>query len=351
MARKSGLGKGLEALIPGSESPVSGGVREVPAERILPNPRQPRAHMDQDEMDELAASIREHGVIQPLIVTESDQPGQYILIAGERRLLAAQKAGLMRVPVVLREASDRELLELSLIENVQRADLSPLEAAEAYQHLAEDFKLSHDQIAAQVGKSRVSITNTLRLLNLAPEVKQALVDGRITEGHGRALLGLRDVGAQRLALETILDDGLDLTVRQTEKLVSLVNKYSAQLLNLPTAVQKALAEGRISGEHGRALLALDSASAQESAMHTILARNLDVEQTENLIRKLRGEKPPPRQKPSPPPEITDLENRLKVSLGGFPVSLKPRKQGGTIRIDYYSDEDLNTIVERILGDE
>jgi ParB family chromosome partitioning protein len=170
MAKRSGLGRGLEALIPGGERPQMGGVITLRVEQIERNPRQPRAHIDPEELRELADSIGEHGILQPLIVSQGEQPEQYVLIAGERRLLAARQAGLERVPVLIREVSDQERLELALIENVQRADLSPLEAAEAYRQLAEDFGLAHEEIARRVSKSRVSVTNTLRLLKLPEKV-------------------------------------------------------------------------------------------------------------------------------------------------------------------------------------
>ena len=148
MARKTGLGRGLDALISTDEEFVSRGVREVPVGQIMPNPSQPRLRMFEDQIEELADSIREHGVIQPLIVTMGESPDQYVLIAGERRLVAARNAGLEKVPVIIREASDRERLELALIENLQRADLGPLEAAQAFQQLVDDFNLSHEEIAA-----------------------------------------------------------------------------------------------------------------------------------------------------------------------------------------------------------
>ena len=162
-----------------------GGVTQLSTESIQRNPRQPRLHFAESELQELAASIREHGIIQPLIVSKGTD-GRFILIAGERRLQAARKAGLTSVPVVIRQASDQQLLELALIENVQRADFNPLEEAEAYRNLASEFKLSHEVIAQRVGRSRVAVTNTLRLLDASAAVKQALVDGKITEGHARA---------------------------------------------------------------------------------------------------------------------------------------------------------------------
>jgi ParB family transcriptional regulator, chromosome partitioning protein len=218
MARKGGLGKGLEALIPGdSGSPQAAPDMFVPIELILANPRQPREHMDEDNLNDLANSIREHGIIQPLIVTHEAHTGTYTLIAGERRLRAARIAGLLKVPVIVRTATDLERLELALIENVQRADLSPLETAEAYNKLAEDFSLSHEEISTKVGKSRVSVTNTLRLLKLPEAVKKALDDNEITEGHARAILGLPTQQGMLAALQTILSHGLN--VRQAEELV------------------------------------------------------------------------------------------------------------------------------------
>ncbi|MDH5507173.1 MAG: ParB/RepB/Spo0J family partition protein [Anaerolineae bacterium] len=216
MKRRPGLGKGLDALIPPSESALpASGINHAPVDKIIPNPRQPRTIFKEDELAELAASIKEHGVIQPLVVTAGALPGEYILIAGERRLQASRQANLAAVPVIIREASDQQLLELALIENVQRADLNPLEAAEAYQHLANEFGLTQDIIAERVGKSRVAITNTMGLLELSKAVKQALVDGQISEGHARALKPL-STQSQSAALQTVINQ--ELNVRQTEAL-------------------------------------------------------------------------------------------------------------------------------------
>ncbi len=218
MSKKTGLGKGLDALLPAVESHLpESGVRQIPTGQIIPNPRQPRAKFDPDELNELANSIREHGVIQPLIVTLADPAGEYTLIAGERRLMAAKLIDLEEIPAIVRGASDQELVELALVENVQRADLGPLETAEAYRQLSEDFNLSHEEIAARVGKSRVSITNTLRLLNLPDEVKRSLAAGAISEGHARTVLALPTPEAQIAALKSILK--YDLNVRQAEELV------------------------------------------------------------------------------------------------------------------------------------
>ena len=282
MAQRTGLGKGLDALIPGGkDSPsITGGVMQAAVESIARNPRQPRAQFDAGELDELAASIREHGIIQPLIVSPGKN-GAYVLIAGERRLQAAKKAGLQTVPVILRQASDRQHLELALIENVQRADLGPLEEADAYQHLVQDFGLSQEQVAERVGKSRVAVTNTLRLLGLSQRVKQALAEEQITEGHARALLGLT------------------------------------------------------------------SAKAQEAALQTVLKLFLSVRQTEGLVRKLGGEKPKAKVKSKPAADVADIERRLRASLG-TKVALKHGKKGGAVTIYYYSDEELDTLLERLL---
>jgi ParB family chromosome partitioning protein len=213
-AKKHGLGRGLDALLPVETS--SADALLVEPGKIRNNPRQPRTTVDPAELEELAASIREHGVIQPLIVSRGPDDGEYTLIAGQRRLEAAKLAGLERVPVLVRDASDQQRLELALIENLQREDLSPLETAEAYRHLHEDFGLSHEDVARRVGKSRVAVTNTLRLLKLPERVRQALGGGQISEGHARAILALPTVQAQLAAVDTVLKR--DLSVRQTEEL-------------------------------------------------------------------------------------------------------------------------------------
>ncbi|HVM70953.1 MAG TPA: ParB/RepB/Spo0J family partition protein [Anaerolineales bacterium] len=284
MPQKSGLGRGLGALIPGGDNAIAdNGIMLVPVELVLPNPRQPRNMMHPEELGELTASIREHGVLQPLIVTPGDTQGRYILIAGERRLQAARMAGLASVPVLVRQATDQQRLELAIIENVQRSDLSALEEAEAYRQLAEDFDLSHEEIAARVGKSRVAVTNTLRLLKLPDTIKNALIEGRISEGHARALL------------------------------------------------------------------ALPTPEAQSAALHTVIAQELNVRQTEELVRKLSGEKPPRKPKPAPVPEVAALEERLRASLG-TKVTLRSARKGGTVTIHYYSNEELDALLGRLLNE-
>lgn len=288
MAQRKGLGKGLDALIPGGKSSVpptstgagkSGGVQQVAVESIKRNPRQPRLHFKEDELNELAASIREHGVIQPLIVSPKND-GSFILIAGERRLQASQRAGLKTVPVVTRQANNQELLELALIENVQRADLNPMEEAEAYRQLAEDFGLTKEKVAERVGKSRVAVTNTIRLLELPDIIKHAIADGNISEGHGRALLGL--------------------STRQ----------------------------------------------AREAAFQTVVNLSLNVRQTEELVRNRSGIKPIKALKPKKNADVTDVEKRLQHSLG-TKVALKHGKNGGTVTIYYYSDEELDALLKKM----
>jgi ParB family chromosome partitioning protein len=289
MTKKTGLGRGLDALIPAGEftpespsnTPTSG-YTTLPIESILRNPRQPRSQIDPEQLAELAASIKENGILQPLIVSPAEDSNQYTLIAGERRLQAASMAGLDTVPVLVREASELQRLEFALIENVQRADLTPLEAAEAYRQLADDFNRSHEQIAQQLGKSRVAITNTLRLLKLPDDVRRALASGTITEGHARALLSLPNEQAQSAVLQTIIN------------------------------------------------------------------HELNVRKTEELVRKYLGQRPAAQPTPTPKPDVTFLEDRLRERLGTR-VNLRPSKKGGTMVIHYYSEEELDALVMRILG--
>lgn len=281
MPGKVRLGKGLDALIPPSDSALKqSDLNQVAVSLIRRNPHQPRTTFPKEQLAELAESIRAHGVIQPLIVKRG--PGeQYTLIAGERRLLASRLAGLAEVPVVFREADDQALVELALVENVQRADLSPLEAAEAYQQLHSQFRLSHDQIAERVGKSRVAVTNTIGLLQLSEPVKKALASGSISEGHGRALNGL------------------------------------------------------------------DTAAAQNAALRAVVSRDLNVRQTEELVRKLKGHKIKKAAKSNQPADIAALQAELRDALG-TKVSLAHGRKGGRLILFYYSDEELDNLVSRLL---
>jgi ParB family chromosome partitioning protein len=285
MSKRSGLGKGLDALIPaGAGAEVAGaGVLEIKINAIQPNPRQPRVDMDKERLGDLTESIRTHGVLQPLIVLPPDSEGRHALIAGERRLRAAKQAGLDVVPVIVRETSELGQLELALVENLQRSDLNPLEAADGYRQLVDDFNLSHEEIAERVGKSRTAVSNTLRLLKLSAAVREALASNVISEGHARALL------------------------------------------------------------------ALPTAQSQSAALETTLQRALNVRQTEELVRRLQGERGKKKSKKSRLAEETALEEQLQESLGTR-VTLRRGAQGGSIVIRFYSDEELNTLVERLLGE-
>jgi ParB family chromosome partitioning protein len=212
--RAFGLGRGLDALIPTVDA--GGGIAELPLSRIGRNPHQPRTVFDDAALGELAASIAVHGVLQPIVV-RGLAGGDYELVAGERRVRAAGIAGLTTIPAIVREADPARSLELALIENLQREDLNPVEAARAYRELIDRFGLTHDAVARQVGKSRVAVTNALRLLDLAPETLQAIGEGRISEGHGRALAAISVAELQRAILQIVIDRHL--SVRETEELV------------------------------------------------------------------------------------------------------------------------------------
>ena len=185
---KKGLGRGIEALIPVDPQPQDTPIVELDPAEIKADPLQPRQVFDEAKIEELAASLKEHGVIQPLIVRQVG--GTYRLVAGERRLRAAMKAGIQKVPAVVRTMDDREAMEVSLVENLQREELGPLEQAEAFQRLIDEFGLTQEEVAARVGKSRPEVANTVRLLKLEPEVKKLIAEGKLTGGHGRALVGL-----------------------------------------------------------------------------------------------------------------------------------------------------------------
>ena len=212
------LGKGLGALIPERPSPELEGKRAFHfcgIEEVQPNPFQPRKAFDNEDLQNLVASIREKGILQPLVVRRKGEG--YELIAGERRWRAAQRAGIKEVPIIIKDVPDSEILELSLIENIQRENLNPIEEAEAFKRLIEQFHLTQEEVSKRVGKERTTITNTIRLLKLPPEIKQSLADGVITMGHARAFLSLDGSDKQRLALKKVLSGSL--SVRQTESMV------------------------------------------------------------------------------------------------------------------------------------
>jgi len=214
--QKKGLGKGLSALIPGIDPPGETPNLQVEVDRIASNPSQPRRSFDEAKIDELAASVRDQGIIQPLLVRRVGEG--YELIAGERRLRAARKAGLREVPVIVREASNSETLQLALLENLQREDLNPIEEATAYQRLQEEFELSQEEIAQKVGKSRPAVANCMRLLLLPKEVQQEVTRGKLPAGQARALLGLENEALVLAAAREVITKGL--STRETERLVA-----------------------------------------------------------------------------------------------------------------------------------
>ncbi|BCK01906.1 ParB/RepB/Spo0J family partition protein [Anaerocolumna chitinilytica] len=228
---KKGLGKGLDSMIPDRSEKVQDkietmDVKDVSRETLIsineiePNKNQPRKHFDEDSIQELADSIKQHGVIQPLIVQKKDK--YYEIIAGERRWRAAKMAGLKEIPVIVKNYSSQEIVEIALIENIQREDLNPIEEALAYQNLIKEFNLKQDEVAEKVSKSRTAITNAMRLLKLDNRVQQMLIDDMITGGHARALLGIEDVELQYQAAMKVFDEKL--SVRETEKLVKKLLK-------------------------------------------------------------------------------------------------------------------------------
>ena len=298
---KFGLGKGLGALIPESEvevhlesleggvRPVStDGLRSVPLGKLVPNPNQPRKIFDEVALNELAASIRQHGIIQPVIVEESGD-GSFLIIAGERRYRAAEKAGLREVPVVVRSFSPEKKLEIALIENVQREDLNPVEEAEAYKALMEHSSLSQEEVAEKVGKSRPAVANALRLLKLPEDILAALRSGELSSGHARAILAVLGPADQATLFRRILDEGL--SVRQAEALASDLN----------------------------------AGKRPESAKKS--------------------------DKPSRPltVELKDMEQRL-IGYLGTKVQLKGDEKKGSITIEYFSMDDLERVYDLMTGD-
>lgn len=293
---RRGLGRGLSSLIPTTSvaegpagAPTPAGLRLLPLDHIGPNPRQPRQAIAPEALAELAASIKEHGLLQPIIVTAAlpSDPTPYLIIAGERRWRAARLAGLSDVPVVVKEASPQNMLELALVENIQRADLNPLEEAAAFDTLIAEFGLTQEQVAERVGKSRATVANIVRLLRLPDPVKNAVVEGHIHEGHARALLGLSDPKVMVEALDLIINRGL--SVRQTEELI--------RRLNTPAPPRPADDEDDLSAS----------------------------------------------------PETKALEGRLRDHLG-TKVNLFRTRKGGRIVIHFYSEEELADLYDKLIAE-
>ncbi len=231
MSKKFGLGKGLGALIPEDENfndvDKAKGSFLIDINLIKPNEYQPRKSFDEEKIAQLSESIKEHGVIQPIVLKKDDSG--YIIVAGERRWRAAQAAGLTEMPAIVMELSDKQVLEISLIENIQREDLNPIEESKAYRKLLDEFKLTQEELSKRVGKSRTAITNSLRLMNLDKRVQEYLIDGVISEGHGRALLGIADADLQYSTAQRVIDENL--SVRETEKLINKLNSLPIELIS------------------------------------------------------------------------------------------------------------------------
>ena len=282
MEKRPALGKGLSALIPDAPPAAASGPLEVDIDRLSPNELQPRMQFDDAKLEELARSIKDKGIIQPILVRPL-AGGAYRIIAGERRWRAAQRAGLLKVPVVVREVadgSDQQLLELALIENIQRENLNPVDEAIAYQRLADQFSLTQEQIAAAVGKDRSSVANFMRLLKLPDEVRADLAAGSITMGHARTLLSLPDAAAQR------------------------------------------------------------------HAAREVISRALSVRDTEALVKRL-SEPAVPKPAPAPPDVHTKAaEDRMRFALGAK-VKIVRRRAGGTIEIAFDNETELNRLYEHL----
>jgi len=280
--KRMALGKGLGALLPELEQTESKTLRYCGIEEIIPNRSQPRKHFDESKLQELTESIKEKGILEPLIVRRTDQG--YELIVGERRWRAAQKVGLKEVPVLVIEAEGREAFEISLIENLQREDLNPIESAEAFKRLIEEFNLSQEDLSKRIGKDRTTIANTLRLLKLPLEVRDQLLQNRITSGHARAILSLENKEKQKELCALIIKKGL--SVREAE---ALAKRWS-----------------------------------ERPKRRTPLARAADLES-----------------------QLNSLQDSLRRCLG-TKVLITQNGKRGRIEIEYYSPDDLERIVEAIL---
>jgi ParB family chromosome partitioning protein len=273
------LGKGLDALLPLEDAPASGEVL-LPLEKLRANPRQPRKHFDQEGLRELADSIREQGIIQPLIV-EDGGDGTYLIVAGERRFRAAALAGLREVPVLIRSYTEEQRMEVSLIENIQRTDLNPLEEAAAYKQLIDLTGLSQEDVALKVGKKRSTVTNALRLLKLPRDMQESLARGELTAGHARSLL------------------------------------------------------------------AMENPLQQAELFHRIIAHGLSVREAERLAAGGKRETPLPKPAQPRDPALTELEAQC-IEVLGTKVSIEGDLRRGSIRIEYYSMEDLERLYELLV---
>jgi ParB family chromosome partitioning protein len=323
VARRSGLGKGLSALIP---TEVTGdrtsALREVPIGNIKPNPRQPRINFDEETMSSLAASIKELGVLQPVLVRRigGEASDEFELIAGERRWRASRRAGLHTIPVLIQTSDDTHSLEQALVENLHREDLNVLEEAAAYQQLIEEFGYTHEQVATRVGKSRTAVTNILRLLQLPSGVQRLLAEGQISPGHARALLGTPDRGYQEVLARSAVAEGL--TVRMIEELVR---------------------------EHNAEVEGIDTSGATRADLTVVTGGGAGEPQVVPGIRlpdASTGSTPAPRQ--LPPPGILELEELLASHLNTR-VKVDMSAKRGRVVVEFATLEDLERIYKLMVG--
>jgi ParB family transcriptional regulator, chromosome partitioning protein len=280
VSKKYGLGKGLGALIPDEEVLPAPEGNKISINLIRSNESQPRKQFDQEKIMQLAESIKEHGVIQPIVLTKDGE--YYTIVAGERRWRASKLLGLKEIPAVVMDLTDKQTLEISLIENIQREDLNPIEEAMAYKRLIDEFSLTQEELAARIGKSRTSVTNSLRLMNLDARVQNYLIDGVITEGHGRALLSLEDKEQQYLLAQKIIDEAL--SVREIEKLIRDIGSSAKKI-------------------------------------------NREKDENKNSLY------------------LNDVKDRLENHFGTKVLVNNKGNNKGKIEIEYYSVEDLNRILE------
>ncbi|HBM80795.1 MAG: ParB/RepB/Spo0J family partition protein [Clostridiales bacterium] len=276
--KKPALGRGLEALIPDIEPEVEGGITEIDINEIQPNKEQPRKKFDEDKLKQLAESIKEHGVVQPVIVKKEGE--FYSLIAGERRWRAARIAGIRKIPAIIKDFTNNEVMEISLIENLQREDLNPIEEAEAYARLINEFNMTQEDIANKIGKSRSAVANILRLINLDERVRKFVYEDVLSEGHARALINIDDKDVQYETAKKIIDENLN--VRQSEKLVKKI-----------------------------------------------------------LLSKIIEKRRKPQKKNEP--YINDIQEKLKNHLG-TKVRVTYGRKKGKIEIEYYSYDDLERLM-------
>ena len=326
MARRSGLGKGLSALIP---TEVTGdrtsALREVPIGNIRPNPRQPRVNFDEETMSSLAASIKELGVLQPVLVRRigAESSDEFELIAGERRWRASRRAGLHTIPVLIQTSDDTHSLEQALVENLHRQDLNVLEEAAAYQQLIEEFGFTHDQVATRVGKSRTAVTNILRLLQLPSAVQRLLAEGQISPGHARALLGTPDRGYQEVLARQVVSDGL--TVRAIEDLVRGHNDEANGVVR------------ELEGSGGGGVAPVSNGTGPVGPAPVPSVGRADASD---------GGVPGPR--PLPPPGILELEELLSSHLNTR-VKVDMSSKRGKVVVEFATLEDLERIYKLMVG--